>query len=523
MTLPRHGRDEVGYDAVLVGASAGSLLAALTLAKAGLRPLVVEKSSLVGGGTAYSGGIVWAPANHRMRAKGSDDSLAAGATYLEAIDPEHHDPAVAEVYLTTLPGLLVEIEKWTGLTWVTYTGLPDYWSELPGGTESGRFLLPLPWTPPADGHTSVLDLVRPAAHAVGQETEWIWGRAVVGALVLAAEAEGVDIVLDTAAVDLALGEGPAGTCVVLDGTSGRRRIDPRLGVLMNSGGCEWNRDLVTAYVAGPYPEPQTPADNTGDGHMMGARAGLALANMDQTIAIPGVLVGDKVGDAGPHCRIFFQPLAKPHSVVVDGRGRRFANETFFPDLAAAMARVDQESGTTSNPAYFVFDEEYVGSYGMPPGVGTDVDMVSADSLAGLAGLLRLPVQSFVDEIEDFNEVVRAGAPDAFGRGGSRYQRVFGDPATVPNPTMGTIEAGPFHAIELRLTTSGHRGGFPVDPWGRVLGSDGAVVDGLYACGNIAATGLTGHTYFSGTSLGHALVLASTAAADMIARSRKRLR
>ena len=44
----------------------------------------------------------------------------------------------------------------------------DYRAAVEQVTESGRVLLPRPWTPPVDGHTSLLDLVRPAAHAVGQ-------------------------------------------------------------------------------------------------------------------------------------------------------------------------------------------------------------------------------------------------------------------------------------------------------------------------------------------------------------------
>jgi 3-oxosteroid 1-dehydrogenase len=500
------------YDAVLVGASAGSLVAALKLSAAGLRVLIVEKSELVGGGTAYSGGIVWAPDNHRMRAKGIDDSLEAGAAYLEAIDPEDHDPEAAAVYLGVLPGLLTDLEEWTGITWVSYTGLPDYWSELPGGVENGRFLLPLTWVPPTDADTTLLKRVRAAAHAVGMESEWIWGRALLGALALAVgSADGVDLEFGVPVTDLVLDAtgGPVG--VDLATPDGPRRVVPRLGVLLNTGGAEWNRELVERFRSGPFPLPQTPEDNTGDGHAMALRAGLPLVRMGQTIAIPGVLVDDPPAGA-PRCRIFFQPLAKPHSVVVDDQGRRFANETFFVDLAEAM------SSSGRGEAVFVFDAQYVERYGLPAGVGVDVAMERADSLAELAALVGLPAAALEEDVATYNAAVLAGADDAFGRGSTPYQRVFGDRDRVPNPTTGTVAVAPFHAVRIRLTTSGHRGGLPVDPHGRVVGDDGHVVTGLYACGNIASSGLTGRAYFSGTSLGHALVQASGAADDMIARA-----
>src|SRR5262249_672993 len=65
---------------VVLGAGAGGLTAATVAAKQGLATLLIEKSSYVGGTTAISGGMVWVPDNHLMRAAGT--ATPPGATLL---------------------------------------------------------------------------------------------------------------------------------------------------------------------------------------------------------------------------------------------------------------------------------------------------------------------------------------------------------------------------------------------------------------------------------------------------------
>ncbi len=513
-------------DAVLVGASVGSLAAAIALAEGGLRPLLVEKSHLVGGGSAYSGGVVWAPDNHRMRAKGLADSADEAMTYLGAIAGEEWDPVVARAYVTHLPRTLEAIEVSTGLKWVTYTGLPDYFAELAGGKTQGRFLLPF-----AQGVAEQLDavateqpalaLVRQAIHAPGSESEWLWGRALVGALWSRALGLGVQYMLDTRVTALVIHD--AGVIGVgIAGPKGTDQILSRYGVLLGTGGAEWSDELTRRAVSKPRLARLTPPENEGDGQVMAATVGAELQMMDRTIAIPAVLLveaggGGREFEPDGAFRLFFQPLCLPHSMVVNRSGRRFANETFFSDVANAWERRPGEPvGDSENlPSFFIFDGGYRGKYGMPQELESGGTIRRHESLADLAADRGIDARGLAAQVSEFNEDLVQGRPDAFGRGGTAYQRAFGDPLTEPNPTIGIVAQPPFYSVELRPSTAGHRGGVRIDAQAHVLRADGSRIRGLYACGNVAAGSVTGARYISGASIGHALVFSRLAAEEML--------
>ena len=53
-------------DFVIIGSGGGSMCAALACVDLGIKPLILEKTDMVGGSTAMSGGILWIPANSLM-------------------------------------------------------------------------------------------------------------------------------------------------------------------------------------------------------------------------------------------------------------------------------------------------------------------------------------------------------------------------------------------------------------------------------------------------------------------------
>ena len=65
------------FDLVIVGSGVGGLTAGVTAKLAGLEPLVLEKEPLIGGSSAWSGGVLWLPNNPLMQREGIADTREA--------------------------------------------------------------------------------------------------------------------------------------------------------------------------------------------------------------------------------------------------------------------------------------------------------------------------------------------------------------------------------------------------------------------------------------------------------------
>ena len=69
-------------DWICVGSGAGGCAAALAGQAQGLTVLLVERSAVIGGTTAQSGGILWAPMNYLQQEAGLADSRQEALAYL---------------------------------------------------------------------------------------------------------------------------------------------------------------------------------------------------------------------------------------------------------------------------------------------------------------------------------------------------------------------------------------------------------------------------------------------------------
>ncbi|HNN49129.1 MAG TPA: FAD-dependent oxidoreductase, partial [Marmoricola sp.] len=75
------------YDVIVIGAGGAGMSAALAAGHQGLDTVLFEKSKYFGGSTARSGGGVWIPGNHVLRAAGqvASDDLEQSKKYLDSI------------------------------------------------------------------------------------------------------------------------------------------------------------------------------------------------------------------------------------------------------------------------------------------------------------------------------------------------------------------------------------------------------------------------------------------------------
>ena len=77
------------YDFVVIGSGGGSMCSALVARAAGKSVLILEKTDLIGGTTARSGGVMWIPNNCFMRRDGVEDSPEMATAYLDSVVGDH--------------------------------------------------------------------------------------------------------------------------------------------------------------------------------------------------------------------------------------------------------------------------------------------------------------------------------------------------------------------------------------------------------------------------------------------------
>ena len=207
----------------------------------------------------------------------------------------------------------------------------------------------------------------------------------------------------------------------------------------------------------------------------------------------------------------------PYSIIVDAQGDRFANESeSYVDLGHHMF---EHFETVPGMCWMVTDarhaRRYLRSYAMDPRAVKAMTesgvMAKAPTLAALAAKIGIDATRLQHTIDRFNGFARAGVDPDFGRGNSAYDRYYADPLVRPNPNLGPLEKGPFHAIQVVVGDLGTKGGLLSDAEARVLRDDGSVIEGLYAAGNCSAS-VMGRTYPGpGSTLGPAAVFGMLAA------------
>ncbi|WP_435771350.1 FAD-dependent oxidoreductase [Nocardioides sp. SYSU DS0651] len=499
---------EQEYDVVVVGSGGGALTGAAMAAKLGLATVVLERTDLIGGTSAYSGGACWLPGSAVQQRAGLPDSTEGARAYLDAVLDEP-DRARVEALLGQAPKLVAELEAdpLMALEWIPFA---EYY-DAPGRVPMGRSVQPC--TIRRDElDPEVADLIRPPverdrAGRPGRST-LSGGQALIGRLAAMVVRDGGTIATGHQVTGFRR-EGGRVVGVHAEGPDGPVEVRARLGVLVAAGGFEGSPERREQHgTPGSAQWTMAPrGTNTGEVIDAAVDVGAATDWSGEGWFCPGLLQPDGSGSF---------TLGFRGGLMVDQDGRRYANECLPYDrfgriMAAAPDRV---------PSWFVFDSREGGrlpAIAMPEGdpaehleAGT---WVCADTIAELAVATGLDPVTLEQTVERFNGFAAAGRDEDFGRGEDEYDTFFAA-AGEPNKALVPVDQAPYYAARFVLSDLGTKGGLVTDAAGRVLGTDGAPIPGLYAASNSTAS-VFGSAYPGpGAPLGAAMTFASLAVEDM---------
>ena len=559
-----HQQSDTEFDVIVVGSGAGALLAAIRASDEGLKALVIEKTALVGGTSAISGGGIWIPDNHDMPKAGLRDSIDVAFGYVKACAKGMASDDRVLAYVETAR----HMARYLTQIGVPYRCMPhysDYYPAVAGALPGGRTMDPVDFNASKLGLEG-LDLMRPtnpgqlifgrmninafqARSMLARERKskfmlmWImaryfldypWrnktrrdrrltgGQALIGGLLTALRQRKIALWLQTPLESLVTENGRVtGVVVQKDGQS--VRLQARQAVILGAGGFERNQAMREANL--PQPTNQawtaTPPDaNTGDAIRAGAAVGAQLHLMAHTWGVPTLMVPKE-----EKFRPMFVERSLPGCMVVNARGERFLNESGpYPEFQQAMFANHASTGG-GIPAWIVFDATFRANYPigplMPAAAVPDSRLRKSwlntvywkgETLPELASQIGVDPAGLVASAARMTEFARTGKDLDFDRGGNVFDRYYGDTNVRPNPNLAPIAKGPFYAMKLHPGDIGTKGGLLTDRDARVLNEAGQVVAGLYCIGNNSAS-VMGPAYpGAGSTLGPAMTFAFRAIA-----------
>jgi 3-oxosteroid 1-dehydrogenase len=541
------------FDFVVVGSGGGSMCAALVARQADKSVLILEKTPLIGGTTARSGGVMWIPNNRFMQRDGVEDSREKSITYMDAVIGDHNDTPGAtrarrEAYVdqgTAMVDFLVD--QGIKLTRVSYW--PDYYDERPGGSEQGRtvvaelfdanelgewkaklrpnflsmmasldHMLKLRYVKRSwEAQKIAAKLVLRTIYAKLTGKHYVTaGAALQGRMLQASLKAGVELRTDAGVSEL-IEEGGRVTGVVAMIGGQPRRVGAKLGVLVNAGGFSHNQAMRDQYQPGTQSDwSMTAEGDTGEMILEMMRHGAAIAQMEEMV---GNQITLQPGHEAHWMKSVVQGLtAAPHAILVDQSGQRYMNES-GSYMAYCKGMLERNRSVPAIPSWAIMDSQYLKKYMLSNTMGGVKKPASwteqgylhqGNTIEELAASIQVDQAALRTTVDRFNRFVANNRDEDFHRGERAYDNWLGD-KFHPNPSLGTISEGPFYAVPVLPGDVGTYGGVVTDPDARVLREDGTPIDGLYATG-ISTASVMGRVYpGAGASVGPSFVWGYVAA------------
>lgn len=454
-------------DVIVVGGGAAGMAAAV---ETGVDVLVLEANSFIGGAASTSmGNILLIDEKVNATLERNDAALEKYAAYGEETFPE---PWKSD-YIT----LMKQIEEYKnngeekGLFSSVERILVDHYIAGQGTDLSGKEVyldyemirnsvednnVVYNWLIEHEMKTSPFN-----DYAVTPEGQ---GSGLIAALERAAE--GCDIHLNTRATELVVTEGKVTGVIAITSSGETITYTANQGVVLATGGYASNGEMVARYqnigtgLTENIPS-NNPASNQGDGIWMAEKIGAELRNMEFiTTRIKGYQSLCTTKEAGN--------VLKAAQLVVNSEAVRFTD-------GSNQSKIQNKDGNNQKDGvmFMLGDAKMIASLNQAQ-EGLAEDLIErgiayqANTLEEAAAMAGLDATVLAETIAVFNGYVENGEDPDFGR-------------TVFN---GAVEEGPFFIVKLQMAAHLTFGGLVIDTESHVLDTEGKIIEGLYAGGDV---------------------------------------
>ncbi len=466
---------EQGYDLLIVGAGTAGMACAITAAEHGARVAIIEKDHQAGGALHWSGGHMSAGGTRRQKAMGIEDSVEKHRADIQRINEGTGD--------LTLIRLAVEEAPRT-IDWLDDLGF-EFAPECP------RIIYGhVPYTEArthygTDKALSIYKVLLP-----------LWNQYLANGQ--------INLMLNTSLLDLLPQQGRYNRILARKSTGEDMELEAKNLVLTTGG-----YGSAPAYfkakhpnipmVSSAYPMATAEGHQIAEGH--GARfrmADLHLPSLGGLEMEPG---SGRCNFNEAWAMVLTSIYRQPREIYLNLQGQRFMAEDetnadtrerivvqqpewkfwMIFDEAALLER--NEEGV-ENPIIIGWDTEKIKKEAR-----AERAIFSAPTLETLIDKIKLPAATTLASIEAFNQNIATGHDPLFGR---KYLK-------------NGIHQGPFYAILVHASLLVTFGGIAVNEKLEVLDTNGEVLPGLYAAGEILGLGATsGKAFSSGMAITPAL-------------------
>ncbi|GEK29450.1 flavocytochrome c [Furfurilactobacillus siliginis] len=432
------------YDVIIIGSGSTGLVGALQAHELGLKPVILEKMDKTGGNT--------------MRA-------SSGMNAAETNVQLHH-------------GVVDSYEEFFA---ETLKGGGDMNDKELLGYFSSHAALAIDWL--AD-HNIRLDDITITGGMSKMRTHRPASMAPIGAFLvteLLKQVQAQAIPLFTGVTVKKLNKDASGTVTSVGAVlpNGDKMTINGGAVILATGGFGANPTMIEEYrpdLKG-YKTTNQPGA-TGDGLSLATDAGAALVQMDQ------IQVHPTVQQDNPHAFLIGEAVRGEGAILVNAQGSRFVNELNTRKVVSNAITDLPEHG-----AYLILDQgirsrvkaiEFYDSIGL---------VVTGATVDELAGKLNMDAATLTATVSTWNTAVADHNDQEFGR-------TTGMDRDIAN--------GPFFAIHIAPAVHYTMGGVKANHLTQVIGTDGQVINGLFAGGEVVG-GLHGNNRIGGNSIAETVI------------------